>query len=422
MRGLKVFATGLFLLLVMLMMGLPIPNASSNIKDRSMAALVTLAPFQAAMEAPTGFDNMPNGLVDQATHDMDREKFAEIVGPEEGLGPLFDGGSCATCHSNPITGGNSQFRNLRVGRFDGSRFIEHIGGTLISSQAVDPAIQQQAFDNENVRIFRRSQNLLGLGFVEAIDDNTLIAIARSQPQMSGGKIAGQVNMVSIAEAPGKMQVGRFGWKNSMGSLLTFAGFAYVAEVGLTTPLFPTERNSDGRSVAPFDMVPDPEQEDEDNEIFARFIRATKAPPRDTMLASTTDAITGQQLFNDIGCAICHVPQLTTAAPGTMLNGGTFEVPPALGNKIIRPFSDFLLHDIGSGDGIVENGDQSTRNKIRTSPLWGLRTQNQFMHDGLSLTLTDAILRHGGEARVVIRRFRRLSDTQKQQLLTFLRSL
>ncbi|KAF0205994.1 MAG: thiol oxidoreductase-like protein, partial [bacterium] len=111
-----------------------------------------------------------------------------------------------------------------------------------------------------------------------------------------------------------------------------------------------------------------------------------------------------------------------APAGTMINGGTFMVPPALGNKIIRPFSDFLLHDIGTGDGIVENGGMETRNKIRTVPLWGLRTRTLFMHDGLSLTVNDAILRHAGEAKTIIKKYRRLPDTQKQQLLTFLKSL
>jgi CxxC motif-containing protein (DUF1111 family) len=193
-------------------------------------------------------------------------------------------------------------------------------------------------------------------------------------------------------------------------------------MAITSPLQPTENTTGGRSVEAFDEVPDPEDDGEDIESFARFIRATKAPPRDAELAATPDAQAGEQIFQQIGCAICHVPTIVTARPGTVINGGAFTVPEVLGNKIIHPFSDFLLHDVGSGDGIVQNGGQETRNKIRTAPLWGLRTRPRFMHDGLSLTPTDAILRHAREALGVIDQYRALSTTEKDQLLAFLQSL
>jgi CxxC motif-containing protein (DUF1111 family) len=98
------------------------------------------------------------------------------------------------------------------------------------------------------------------------------------------------------------------------------------------------------------------------------MRATKVPPRDAAIAATDDARAGAQPFNQIGCAICHVPTITTAPAGTSVNGGTFVVPPALGNKVIHPYSDFLLHNVGTGDGIVQNGGQSTANNLRTPPL------------------------------------------------------
>src|SRR5262249_45093063 len=139
----------------------------------------------------------------------------------------------------------------------------------------------------------------------------------------------------------------------------------------------TENTSLGNSVAAFDTVPDNqtctgphagqncgEDPDEDIEAFARFMRATKVPPRDTALAATADAVAGSNLFNAIGCNICHVTSITTSAVGTVINGGAFTVPAALGNKIIHPYSDFLLHDIGTGDGIVQNGGQSTADKLR----------------------------------------------------------
>jgi CxxC motif-containing protein (DUF1111 family) len=106
----------------------------------------------------------------------------------------------------------------------------------------------------------------------------------------------------------------------------------------------------------------------------------------------------------------------------VINGGAFTVPEALGNKIIHHFSDFLLHDIGTGDGIVQNPPQDTANKLRTAALWGLRMRPRFMHDLQSLALEEAINRHRGEAEDVTRQFDELSPTEKQQLFTFLNSL
>ena len=426
MKSSKISAVLLFVCLTFLALGLSpgaVRTKATVGKTSPPGQSEDLSANPAASEAPTGFDDQTNGLVDQATHDEDKELFAEINTPEKGLGPVYNARSCSECHANPVAGGNSQIAELRAGRFDGMKFTEHPGGSLIQMRAIDPAIQEQVIDGNNVRTFRMSPSTLGLGFVEAIDDSTLLAIAANQPKMSDGKIAGQAVQVPILESPGKTRVGRFGWKSAHASLLSFSGDAYLNEMGLTTPLFPNENTSNGRSVTAFDSVPDPELgENEDIEVFTRFMRATKAPARDDSLAATPDAQAGAQLFATLGCAICHVPSITTASPGTVINGGAFTVPEALGGKTIRPFSDFLLHDIGTGDGIVENGGPETRNKIRTSPLWGLRTRTQLMHDGLSLTVSDAVSRHAGEAKLVIKKQRKLSDNQKQQLLTFLKSL
>ena len=104
----------------------------------------------------------------------------------------------------------------------------------------------------------------------------------------------------------------------------------------------------------------------------------------------------------------HVPTLVTAATGTRINGGAFVVPPALGSKTIHPYSDFLLHDVGTGDGIVQNAGPETANKLRTPPLWGVRTRTRLLHDGSALTFRAAILRHGGEASSASYRFRLLA--------------
>ena len=146
------------------------------------------------------------------------------------------------------------------------------------------------------------------------------------------------------------------------------------------------------------------------------------PPRDTVLAATPNAIAGQSLFNSTGCAICHVPTLTTLPPGTAINGGAYTVPAALGNKTFHPYGDFLLHNVGTGDGIVQAGPADTANKLRTAPLWGLRIKARFMHDNGSTTLNDAILRHGGEAQGITANFKALTPAQQQQLITFLQSL
>jgi CxxC motif-containing protein (DUF1111 family) len=153
-----------------------------------------------------------------------------------------------------------------------------------------------------------------------------------------------------------------------------------------------------------------------------LIRGTKVPPRDAALARTPASRAGEEVFAHIGCVTCHVSTIITAPAGTAINGGTFTVPDALGNKIIHPYSDFLLHDIETGDGIVQNPPQDTANKLRTVPLWGLRMHPRHMHDLKSLTLGNAIERHGGEAEHVRNRFRALSPEKRQALLTFLNSL
>jgi CxxC motif-containing protein (DUF1111 family) len=369
-------------------------------------------------EAPAAFDNQTNGFTTQAQYDLDRQEFSEMEQISDGLGPVFNAQSYHTCHQNPIIGGISQITELRAGHFNGSGFIEQIGGSLINDRAIDASLQERVLSTSEVRTFRTSLNTLGDGFVECIAGSTLIAIANSQPR----GMHGQVVQVPVLEAPGVVEVGRFGWKNQHASLLSFSADAYLNEMGITTPLAPTENTSNGKSVAAFDHVNDPEDSGEGIEAFARFMRATKAPPQDTALAATPDARSGSSLLDQVGCTTCHVRSIKTAPVGTVINGGQFTVPAVLGNKVIHPFSDFLLHDVGTGDGIVQNGGPSTRNKLRTAALWGLRTRSRLMHDGESLTRNDAILRHSGEADSVVNKYRALSLSQKNQLLAFLNSL
>ncbi|MGZ4845106.1 MAG: di-heme oxidoredictase family protein, partial [Candidatus Angelobacter sp.] len=365
----------------------------------------------AAFATPINNDQsgaVSNGFTTNAVFAADEAVFMEEEDIGDGLGPIYNARSCVDCHAQPNVGSTSQVTELRVGHTDAfGNFVNptltiNDGATSIPNRSLanDRAICAQGSVNipgaETIRALRATTNVLGDGFVEAIDSNTLVSIANAQPGQSGGTIAGQVIQVPLAEASGQVRVGRFGWKNQQASLLSFSADAYVNEQGVTSRLQPTD------STSLCDTVADPEDPFdaaglEDIDHFARFMRATQAPPRDTTLAATSDAVTGSNLFNSIGCAICHTATITTSPAGTVINGGAFTVPAALGSKIIHPYSDFLLHDVGTGDGIVQNGGQSTANKMRTMPLWGGRTRDQLMHDLLTFTRNEAILRHAGEA-------------------------
>jgi CxxC motif-containing protein (DUF1111 family) len=388
-------------------------------------SLAPVARMQSAPEAPAGFDNLTNGHTDQATFDANKDVFEESETIADGLGPIFNATSCGACHLNPVTGGPGPINEFRAGHRDSAgNFVASVGGSLIHSNAIDAAIQEEVFDSENVRTFRTTTNTLGNGFVEAIANDTLIAIQRGQP--SG--FVGTIINVPVAEANGFTRIGRFGWKDQQASLLSFAGDAYVNEMGITNRIpgsadggpFQAEDPSNGRSVAAFDAVPDPEDDGDDVQAFADFMRATKVPPRGPITAAATR---GSNLFDVGACNFCHTRTIVTAAAGTLINGGALRVSAALGGKTIHPFSDFLLHNVGSGDGIVQNGGQGSANMVRTAPLWGVRTVNRLFHDGLTFTLNDAVLRHGGVGGGFSANFYRALDPgQKADLIAFLRSL
>ena len=401
---------------------------------------------QSATEAPAGFDtptlaqnagsqSKSNGLTEPSgdTFALDQQNYERIHDVSTGLGPVYNGRACAECHQNPVSGGASQFTELRVGHTDANgNFVNPTvliddgassiaGRSIINDRAVVPEAQEHIPDTENIRALRAALNTLGDGFVEAIDDNTLKAIAQNQLDLSEGRIHGEAIEVPVLEAPGQNRVGRFGWKDQHSSLLSFIGDAYLNEMGVTNRLRPKDTTAIGKTTKDPEDVPD-ELGLADIDHFAQFVRGTKVPPRDAKLAATANASAGQAIFEKIQCNTCHVETITTAPAGTAINGGAFTVPDALGNKIIHPFSDFLLHDIETGDGIVQAGPADTANKLRTAALWGLRMRPRYMHDLKSLTLDDAIERHQGEAEQVERRFDRLSQAQKQQLRTFLNSL
>jgi len=242
---------------------------------------------------------------------------------------------------------------------------------------------------------------------------------------SPDELRGTAVMVPVLEAKSVARIGRFGWKSQHASLESFSADAYLNEMGITSPLFPDENTSSGRFVgfgSPFDTVEDPEDDGVDIVAFANFMRSTKAPSRGPI---TRDVQAGEGLFNQVGCVSCHVSTLHTARPGTRINGDVFTVPDALGNKIIHPYSDFLLHDVGTDDGIPVLPTPeyaATTNLIRTAPLWGLRTRNRLLHDGLSFTKQEAIQRHEGQAAPATASYNALTDEQQGHVLEFLNSL
>jgi CxxC motif-containing protein (DUF1111 family) len=386
-----------------------------------------------ASEAPTGFDNKTNGFTEQGPpfKELNEDNvvpqrsfndnmfiFEEFETVEDGLGPTHNGQSCRECHQNVVTGGSSQVTELRTGQRKGGRFHEALGGTLIHSRATHPDIVEAVGLEDDVRTFRISNNTLGSGFVECIADSTLVAIRDAQPP----DLRGTVVMAPVLEAGDSPRAGRFGWKSQHASLQSFAADAYLNEMGITTPLLPEENTSNGHNLSRYDPVDDPEDDGVDVLAFADFMRSTKAPPRGPI---TPDVRAGGSLFNQIGCASCHAPSIATAPPGTPINGGAFAVPTALGNKIIHPYSDFLLHDVGTGDGVPSQPTAeaaSTANQMRTAPLWALRTRNRLMHDGLSFTQQDAISRHAGQATGVRQSYEGLAASQKMQIQAFLDSL
>jgi CxxC motif-containing protein (DUF1111 family) len=391
-------------------------------------------PARRFTEAPTGFDSLTNGYLVQGpdfdtleedtvvpfrSFNDDRFIFEEVESREDGLGPVYNAQSCRECHQNVATGGASQVAEHRTGRLEGGVFFESLGGSLIHSRATDPRIVERVSAADKVRTFRISTNTLGAGFVEAIPNTAILAVRFAQP----AAMRGTAVQAPVLEANGQARVGRFGWKAQHASLVSFSADAYLNEMGITSPLLPEENTSSGVYVGfgtEYDPVKDPEDDGTDVRAFADFMRSTKAPARGDI---TADVLTGETVFNQVGCATCHTPTYRTSPAGTPINGGNFIVPAALGDKTIHPYSDFLLHDVGTGDGIPISPDlESTANQMRTAPLWALRTRSRLMHDGLTFTLRDAIERHRGQAARVTNAYEASSDSDKKMLEAFLDSL
>jgi CxxC motif-containing protein (DUF1111 family) len=388
--------------------------------------------------------------------------------PGLGLGPTFNGNSCAQCHAQPAVGGSSpgltspqnSIPNPQVAlaTLDGAtntvpsfitttgpvleaRFVKTSSGTADGgvhdlytitgrSDASGCTLAQpdfaDALTSDNV-IFRTPTPLFGLGLVEATPDATLQAnLAATASQRAALKIAGTFNT-----SGNDGTITRFGWKAQNKSVLMFVGEAYNVEQGVSNELFPNERSAVAGCVfngSPEDAtnilngnsnsqnfgttVGTASEMSSDIVNFAVFSRLS-APP--TPATSTTSQKNGAADFVTIGCSLCHSPTLTTGqSPYTGMSNVTYS-----------PYSDFALHNMGAGlaDGITQG--LAGPKMFRTAPLWGLGQRLFFLHDGRTSDLIQAIDAHsstGSEAVQVIRKYNALTSSQKQDLLNFLRSL
>jgi CxxC motif-containing protein (DUF1111 family) len=261
-------------------------------------------------------------------------------------------------------------------------------------------------------IFRIPTPTFGAGLIEAIPDAAILAnLSQTAQARQGLGISGRPNT-----SGNDGTVTRFGWKAQNKSLVMFAGEAYNVEQGVTSELFPQERNTPPASCL-FNTTPESGPNpaaaigaQSDIENFAAFMRFL-APP----LAVTPASQGGGTLFAGIGCAQCHRPSFTTGN----------NTSPALSDKQVNLFSDLLLHNMGSGlaDGISQGA--AGPDEFRTAPLWGLGQRVFFLHDGRTNDLLMAIRAHasnGSEANQVIQNFNQLTGQQQQSILDFLRSL
>jgi CxxC motif-containing protein (DUF1111 family) len=240
--------------------------------------------------------------------------------------------------------------------------------------------------------------------IEAISDDDIVATAAAQASAAGGP-AGQVAWVTDVVS-GAQRVGRFGWKAQHATLDAFAADAYRNELGITNEWFPEDNAPDGDPalLAEMDRVPDPEAVAGVVGALADFMRflAPLVPP-----GGHDD---GAAVFATLGCARCHRPAYVTAADAGVGRAGV----------TVALYSDLLLHDVGTGDGIPQGA--AAANQLRTPPLWGLRMSSTLLHDGRTSSLDTAILLHAGEAATAAAAYAQLGSEQRATLFGFLRSL
>jgi CxxC motif-containing protein (DUF1111 family) len=344
------------------------------------------------------------------------DDFTEVETPEEGLGPAFNAASCAACHNVPVVGGGSVVAETRAGYRDtvGHHGLDRDGNTLLHLFSNAPhKCQPVAPDDANVFARRVPLPVFGAGLVEAIPDQSILAL-EDPFDRDGNGVRGRASII-VDVVSGARRVGRFGWKAQHATLLAFSGDAYRNEMGITNDVFPQE-SAFGISPAQMRLCdPKPDPEDVRDPVtgrrgidnFTTFMQLLAPIARTTVTETVRD---GERVFAAIGCAACHVPSLTTGP----------SVHPAFNRRPVPLFSDLLLHDVGTGDGIRQASAEP--NEMRTPALWGLRFRRPLLHDGSAPNVEDAIRRHRNEADLARRGFERLSSAERAALDAFLRSL
>jgi CxxC motif-containing protein (DUF1111 family) len=391
-------------------------------KQRAWAAVAALAvvglcALGAVADIPVFFGDPLPGLSPELSGRFfdGKDEFEEVETVANGLGPVFNNDSCAACHSNPAVGGDSGIFVTRFGTITNGHFdpLAQFGGSLIQSQGLG-AVGSCDFAGETVPpeativAHRKTTPLFGLGLVDSVPDKTFLLLAQLEKNVSPAT-AGRVNIVDDLIS-GRQSVGKFGWKAQNPNLMQFSGDAYLNEMGITNPLFPAENCPNGDCAAIATCLPGAALEDDGTGVaaFADFMTLLAPPGRS---AITREALAGEKVFLRIGCGSCHLPTLLT---------GRSRVK-ALNKVVFHPYSDFLLHDMGTlGDGIEQG--RATGGEMRTAPLWGLRARQSYLHDGRAVTLDAAILAHDGQGRFARNRFGALSAQDAQKLMAFLNSL
>lgn len=388
------------------------------------AALIVTLPLAAAIavraqDRPQGAGGPLAGLspAEFSEFRLGLDDFLEVETAEEGLGPAFNGTSCAVCHNVPAIGGGGLILEVRAGFRDEAgqfRTFDPSGETLMHLFSTPTHGCQPGIPNQATVVARRAPiPVFGAGLVEAIEDETILALEDPFDRDRDG-ISGRAGIIRDLDT-GARRVGRFGWKSQHATLLAFGADAYRNEMGITNDLFPTEVAFGIRpeQIKLCDPIPDPEDIRDPRtarrgiDNFAAFMRFLAPLPRGPVGA---DEQLGQQVFAAIGCAACHTPSLRTGPSAR----------PFFDRVQVPLFSDLLLHDVGTGDGIPQGA--ATDREIRTPALWGLRFRRPLLHDGSAVTIEDAIRRHGEEGDRARRNFDALDPGARRVLAAFLRSL
>jgi len=335
--------------------------------------------------------------------------FCSHLSAQQGLGPVFNGNSCYSCHRRPLIGGLGNGPLVtRFGYTDGQTFdpLTSRGGSVLQAKAFPPECAETLPPEANVISRRRTPSVMGAGLIEAIPDDQIFAQAMAELAANPAS-AGRVHMVT-GVSDGLPHVGRFGWKSQTALVIDFIGGAMRDELGVTNDLFPTENapNGDAALLAQCDLAPDPE--DTTGMLYKiydvlKFIGPPPLPRRITPVITY-----GEQLFDTVGCTSCHYAGYTAVSSHPVLDG-----------KPVALYSDLLLHDIGTGDGIVQGDAQG--NEFRTAPLWLVRTGRPYLHDGRAATLTIAIDMHQNQALSVRNAYFALPPADQRAIQQFLKA-